>query len=120
MSEMEEKLGAILGNPQMMQQILSLAQSMGQSTPSPAPPPQEAPPLPALDPKLLSSLSGFFSQGQADGDQQNLLKALEPYISPQRIGKLERAMRAAKLARAASSFLNAGGLQLLQGRDGHV
>ena len=31
MSEMEEKLGAILSNPQMMQQIMSLAQAMNSS-----------------------------------------------------------------------------------------
>ena len=28
MSEMEEKLGAILSNPQLMQQIMSMAQSL--------------------------------------------------------------------------------------------
>ena len=46
MSEMEEKLGAILSNPQMMQQIMSMAQAM-----SPPPEPQgrpEQPPEPAL------------------------------------------------------------------------
>ena len=31
MSEMEDQLGAILGNPQMMEKIMSLAQSLGQS-----------------------------------------------------------------------------------------
>lgn len=118
MSEMEQKLGAILGNPQMMQQIMTLAQSMGQSDPTP--PPQEPPSPPSLDPKLLSALSGFLSQGRVDGNQQKLLGALSPYLSPQRIRKLEKAMGAAKLARAASGFLSAGGLQLLQGRDDHV
>ena len=29
MDDMEEKLGSILNNPQMMQQIMSMAQSMG-------------------------------------------------------------------------------------------
>lgn len=120
MSEMEQKLGAILGNPQMMQQIMTLAQSMGQSDPAPAPPPQEAPSLPSLDPRLLSALSGFLSQGKVDGNQQKLLSALGPYLSSQRIRKLEKAMGAAKLARAASGFLSAGGLQMLQGRDDHV
>ena len=38
MSEMEEKLGAILSNPQMMQQIMSMAQAM-----SPPPEPQGRP-----------------------------------------------------------------------------
>lgn len=118
MSELEDKLGSILGNPQMMQQIMSLAQSMGQSTP--APPPQESPAPPNLDPKMLSTLSGIFAQSQMDGNQQNLLKALGPYVSGQRLHKLEKAMRAARLARAASGFLNSGGLQLLQGRDDYV
>lgn len=118
MSEMEEKLGAILGNPQMMEQIMALAQSMGQSPPAPSPP--ESPAPAGLDPKLLSALSGLLSQSQVDGAQQNLLKALGPFLSPQRLHKLEKAMRAARLAGAASGFLNSGGLQLLQGRDNYV
>ena len=32
MDEMNEKLGAILSNPQMMQQIMSMAQAMGQQS----------------------------------------------------------------------------------------
>ena len=31
MDEMEQKLGAILGNPDLMKQIMSMAQSLGQS-----------------------------------------------------------------------------------------
>lgn len=111
MSEMEEKLGSILGNPQMMQQIMALAQSMGQSPPAPA----EPPPAPALDPAALGALTDLLRQSRVDGDQQKLLNALGPYVSRQRIGKLEKAMGAAKLARAASAFLHAGGLQMLQG-----
>ena len=30
MDEMEQKLGAILGNPDLMKQIMSMAQSLGQ------------------------------------------------------------------------------------------
>ena len=30
MSELEDQLGAILGNPKMMESIMALAQSMGQ------------------------------------------------------------------------------------------
>lgn len=110
MSEMEEKLGSILGNPQMMQQIMALAQSMGQRAPQPPEP------APAIDPQLLGKLTGILSQSRVDGDQRALLNALGPYLSPRRMGKLEKAMGAARLARAASSFLSAGGLQLLQGR----
>lgn len=122
MSEMEEKLGSILSNPQMMQQILSMAQAMNQSAP-PQPPPSPQPPpvsplpsLPNLDPGMLQALSGLAGQSGMDANQQSLLKALGPYISRQRIHKLEKAMRAAKMARMASAFLNAGGLQMLAGR----
>ncbi len=116
MDGMEEKLGAILNNPQMMQQIMSMAQAMGQSTPE-KPPEQPSPPaLPQIDPAMLRRLSGLTQQGSIDNNQQALLKALGPYLSRDRVGKLERAMRAAKMAKLASTFLNAGGLQLLTGR----
>ena len=40
MSELEEKLGTILSNPQLMQQISAMAQALGQAPPEqPAPPP---------------------------------------------------------------------------------
>ena len=122
MAEMEDKLGAILANPQMMQQIMSMAQALGQSqpqasAPEPAPPQEASPPaIPSIDPALLQRLAGFAGQGGIDRDQQTLLKALGPYLSRDRIQKLEKAMRAAKLARLASSFLSQGGLSLLTGR----
>lgn len=123
MSEMEEKLGQILSNPQMMQQIMSLAQAMNASQPQkqePTPPPQPlqptVPAIPDIDPNLLRSLSSMTRQGGIDQNQQALLKALSPYLSQSRVNKLERAMRAAKMAGLASVFLNSGGLQLLSGR----
>ena len=123
MSEMEEKLGAILSNPQMMQQIMSLAQAMSASQPQkqePTPPPQPlqptVPAIPDIDPNLLRSLSSMTRQGGIDQNQQALLKALSPYLSQSRVNKLERAMRAAKMAGLASAFLNSGGLQMLSGR----
>ena len=117
MSELEEKLGTVLNNPQLMQQILSLAQSLGAQQP-PAEEEKEPskPTAPALDPRLLQSLTGMVRQGSVDSDQQALLNALCPYLSRDRVGKLERAMRAARLANAASAFLSAGGLQMLTGR----
>ena len=123
MSEMEEKLGQILSNPQMMQQIMSLAQAMNASQPQkqePTPPPQPlqptVPAIPDIDPNLLRSLSNMTRQGGIDQNQQALLKALSPYLSQSRVNKLERAMRAAKMAGLASAFLNSGGLQMLSGR----
>lgn len=117
MSEMEDKLGAILNNPQMMQQIMSMAQAMSASNAPPSPPPpQEASPALPMDPRMLQSLAGMAQKSGVDRNQQNLLKALRPYLSQNRINKLERAMRAAKMAGLASGFLNSGALQMLTGR----
>lgn len=111
MSELEEKLGTLLSNPQLMQQIAAMAQAIGQSSP------QQAPSAPALpDPAMLQSLSEMAQAGRIDREQQELLHALSPFLSQTRIGKLERAMRAAKMAGFASIFLKSGGLNLFGGR----
>ena len=117
MEGMEEKLGSILNNPEIMQQIMSMAQSLGQSQNPPQPPQRkESSPPPDFDSGMLQKLSGLARQSGVTGEEQALLKALGPYLSRDRVGKLERAMRAAKMARFATSFLNSGGLQLLTGR----
>lgn len=123
MSELEEKLGAVLSNPQLMQQIMAMAQTLGGAQQSPAPKQEEPrpsepapPPMPNLDPKMLQGLAGIARQSGVDQNQKALLAALAPYLSRDRMGKLERAMRAARMAGAASVFLNSGGLQLLGGR----
>ena len=109
MDEMENKLNAILGNPEMMSKIMSLAQNFSQSestgqpeSPSPA---QENPELPQFDLSMLQKLSGYAKQSGIDKNQQSLLRSLSPYLSRQRIAKLEKAMRAAKMANMASTFL---------------
>ena len=105
MDGMEEKLGAILGNPQMMQQIMALAQSMGSQAPPPEPRPQPAGPDPAMVQRVITALQN----SGVDPHQQALLSALDPYLTRERISRLERAMRAAKLAGMATAFLGGGG-----------
>ena len=112
MDQMEDKIGAILNNPQLMGQIMSMAQSLGQSQP----PPQESPPQPSFDPAMLQKLGSLAGQTGIDNNQQTLLRALNPYLSNRKMEKLEKAMRAAKMARMASGFLGQGGLSALIGR----
>ena len=128
MEGMEEKLGAILENPQLMQQIMQLAQSVNIPNPSQSrePPKKEEPPqkvsLPdpdpsaGLDPAMLVKLAGIAGKSNIDSNQKALLRALGPYLSRDRVAKLEKAMRAAKIAGMASAFLNSGGMKLLSGR----
>lgn len=118
MSETEDKLSAILGNPQLMQQIMNLAQSLNQPQPSQPQQKQEPPAtIPTdMDLSLLKKFTGFARQSGIEQEQQNLLRALSPFLTRDRVNKLERAMHAARIAQMASAFLNSGGLQQLTGR----
>lgn len=118
MSELDEKLNSILSNPAMMQQIMSLAQAMNQSeaqrqsTNSTAPPQQSAEPAvkeAPFNPNLLNKIAGLMERGSIDKNQESLLKALGPYLSRQKLQKLERAMHAAKMAGIASEMVNVRG-----------
>lgn len=110
MDDLEQKLGAVLNNPQLMQQIMSMAQAMGSAPQQGSEPKsQDQPPsMPTIDPGMLTKLAGLSRQSSVDRDQQALLKALDPYLTKDRISRLERAMRAAKMARLAGSFLGSG------------
>lgn len=111
MEDMQAKLGAILSNPEMMQQIMTFAKNL---SPGPGNSPQEPrreetpPPFPQIDPAMLQKMAGMMQSGRIDSNQQFLLKALRPYISSHRIAKLERAMGAAKMAGVATAFLQSG------------
>lgn len=96
MEDLESKLSAVLENPQMMDKIMELAQSLGSEQPS-------APPQ--IDLQLVQKLSGLAGQSNIDPNQRNLLSALSPYLNASRISRLERAMRAARMASLASTFL---------------
>lgn len=104
MEGMESQLEAILGNPQMMQQIMSIAQNF-QSEPSPQPAPPQADGFPELDFATIQKITSLIGKTGIDAQQKNLLQALGPYIGARRIQKLEKAMRAARLAGMASAFL---------------
>ena len=116
MEDMEAKLGAILGNPDMMAQIMSMAQQFGVSSQPPpaAPPPEESFSMPeGLDIGMLTKIAGMAGSARIDNNQQTLLRALTPYLAGERLTKLEKAMRAAKLAGIASNFLGSGLLSQL-------
>ncbi len=102
MDGLEEKLNSILNDPKMMQQLMSMAQSLGANANQDSPGPQSKS---EIDPAMLQQFVGLARQSGIDEQQQALLKALCPYLSRDRITKLEKAMRAAKMARIASVAL---------------
>ena len=118
MSDFEDKLNAILSNPDAMGQIMSLAQSLGKdskedgrSTCAPendgAPSAQNVSPsdsplagLANLDPRLLNMAVSLMSAYQSDDDDRAaLLAALRPFVKPERYAKLDQAIRISKLTR---------------------
>ena len=118
MENLEEKLNSVLNNPQMMQQIMTMAQSLGQA-PQSTPEEQSIPAntsLPGIDISTLQKISGIMQSSGVDGNQQALLSALAPYLSHEKVSRLERAMRAAKMAKHISSILGTNSLSLLTGR----
>lgn len=124
MDEMEQKLNSILGNPEMMSQIMNMAQALGgKETPEPVNEPAFMPQsnplqgaLGGIDPGTIQKIVGIAQQAGIDRNQQNLLKALRPYLSEHRIIKLEKAMRAAKIAGVATTALGGAGSIFLPGR----
>ena len=57
-------------------------------------------------PNMLSRMASLMQRGSIDKNQQALLRALRPYLSRQKLEKLERAMHAAKMAGIASEMVN--------------
>ena len=114
MDDFENKLGQILGNPEMMGKIMAMAQSFGGQEAPPEPQPQPEDTMPEIDFATIQKLTGLMGKAGVDSEQKALLSALSPYISASRIRKLEKAMRAAKLAGVATTFL--GNTPLFSGR----
>ena len=127
MSEFDEKLNALLSDPDSMAQIMQLAQSLsggGGSSASPPPPPQPQqppppPPPPAggdplsslmggIDPKLLTRLLPLMQELGRDSDSsaRQLLTALRPYLRPERQDRVERALQLARLIHLGKQFLS--------------
>lgn len=133
MDGIEDKIGAILSNPELMKSIMSMAQSLGQNPPpqeaAPAqnqtqPQPQQksqpqirnAPTIGKNELEMISKISSLSQQTCLDRQEQTLLKALNPYLSKDRLSKLEKAMHAAKMAKLATTAFAQSGSPIKTGR----
>ena len=126
MAQLEEQLNQILGNPQAMEQIRSLAQSLSgkqedqaseqpaaepESEPADQPPAESDTPSPlfaldGLDPRLLRMGMGLLSEYSAQDDKKTaLLAALKPFLKPERQEKMDQAVRIARLTRVIRTAL---------------
>lgn len=106
MEDLENTISQILGNPDSMAQIMSIAKSLGVPSPSSeaeSPPPVS--PAPALDQSMLSMLELVKQFGAGDPREAQLLNALKPYCSEQRRQRIDRALQIARLSQIAGTAL---------------
>ena len=113
MSDWEDQLQSILGDPAQMARITDLAKTLmgGEGETEAAPGPdlgQLAQSLlgggeaPGPETALLGKLGRLFATEQSRGsDKRALLEAMKPYLSEKRRTKMERAMRMARMAKLA-------------------
>ena len=106
MDDLQNAIEGVLKDPQMMEKIMGMAQMLGNpqsSSPEDNPPQESGGEIPNLS--QIKDLGNLLSGAAMDSDQQNLLKALTPYLSEPHISRLRRAMQAAKLAELANTML---------------
>ena len=122
MADFSEMLNGILSNPQAMQQMMALAQSLGLQgqggQPQQSAPPPQLPQQPS-QPDPMQLLQGFLQMSkQMGGDERQLalFQALKPFVRPDRAEKLDRAIQVAKISRLAGNALQKLGPQILSGR----
>jgi len=125
MAELDEKLNALLSDPNSMSQIMQMAQQLSatmgggtdaapQAQQPPAPPSAPvtppAPPLGGLDPQTIARYLPLLQELTRDTSQTTqLLYALRPFLKDGKQNKVERAARLARLITIGKRFLSEGG-----------
>lgn len=125
MSELDEKLNALLSDPASMAQVMQLAQQLSGSfggnmgdapspPSSPSPPPQQSAPL-LLDGMDMASVMRFLpllqELNRPNQQTAQLLNALRPFLKAEKQDKIQRAVQLARLIHVGKKALTEmGGL----------
>ena len=98
MSELQDALNKIMSDPEAMRQVQSLGEQLGLSgsAPAPQPPVQSVPGGNAEMMSALAKLAPLMSASAQNDETTELLNALRPFLSGE---KLERLAHAEKLTR---------------------
>ena len=112
MEDLQNALQRILSDPAQMNQIMALAGSLGigpqqegSGSPASSEVEESSPPPAGPDPALLQLASRL---GSLQGPEEQVFQALRPIMSQQGQGKVDRAIRAARLSRVAGMLLKQG------------
>ena len=119
MADLEQTLQQILGDPEAMEGILSMAKSLGLGQPPEQAPPAEGAEAGSPPPEEPAQAAGQSSAGdlpfsvgdllsaagKMNGKEVALLNALKPFLHPSRRAKIDRAVKAARISRMAGSAI---------------
>lgn len=98
MAELEDRLNAVLNDPQQMEKIAQMASRlMGSIAP-------EEKSAPGADPKLMG-LVGRIAASLNGGGKGKLMAGLGPYLAEGRRARLEKALRLGAAANLAVEFM---------------
>lgn len=101
MAELDEKLNALLSDPNSMSQIMQMAQQLSAT-------------MGGLDPQVLARFLPLLQEySRSNSQTMQLLYALRPFLKESKQDKVERAARLARLIHLGKKFLTDWG-------DGHV
>ena len=112
MSEFEDRINSVLSDPEQMDKITKLAQSLMADGGGEAKPQQKssAEGLSSLlrglgggedlgiDPAMIGRISRLVTGGEDKKQERALLEAMRPYMSEKRRSKMDRALKLARLA----------------------
>lgn len=124
MAEMEDKLNALLSDPESMAQVMQLAQQLSSAFGAPQPEEPKAepkiPPSPAsmfdgLDPAMITKFLPLLQEfGKSNSQTTQLLYALRPFLKEEKQGKIERAAKLARIIHIGKKAITEmGGLDLV-------
>jgi len=102
MSELEDKLSSILGDPQAMDQIMNMASAFmgGSQSPPQAQKSEDSGEFPGIDPETLSRIMRIASEfNRKDDRSATLLYAIKPYLNKRRQSKFKDALTVMRLAK---------------------
>ena len=109
MDDLQSKISAIFSSPESMEQIRSLAQSLaGNSdiTRSQIPAVEHhEDALPLIDPRIMQLMTRAMGEFSKPSEASALLGALRPYLSPERMSKVDNAINIAKIAKIAKTII---------------
>ena len=111
MSELEERINSVLGDPSQLEQITRLARSLMGGGENNAPQSGGSAPQGnaadiisqlGVDGDSIARISRIFSaQSGSAGSSHALLEAMKPYLSDKRRQKVDKALKIARLAKLA-------------------